>query len=88
MYHYEKVLKASDIVWFVSTSAVIWSSVACVASVSARVPARVRRESLDESKQKKEKRGRGGGGERREQSKLFKSGILFVIYLDELSIYK
>ena len=26
MYHYEKVLKASDIVWFVSTSAVIWSS--------------------------------------------------------------
>ena len=27
MYHYEKLLKASDIVWFVSTSAVIWSSV-------------------------------------------------------------
>ena len=27
VYHYEKVLKASDIVWFVSTSAVILSSV-------------------------------------------------------------
>ena len=27
MYHYEKVLKASDIVWFISTSAIIWSTV-------------------------------------------------------------
>ena len=27
MYHYEKVLKASDIIWSVSISAVIWSSV-------------------------------------------------------------
>ena len=70
VYHYEKVLKASDIVWFVSTSAVIWSSVACVASVSTRV----RRESWDDSKKKKKRK--DGGGERREQSKLFRSGIL------------
>ena len=27
MYHYEKALKASDIVWSVSISAVVWSSV-------------------------------------------------------------
>ena len=71
MYHYEKVLKASDIVWFISTSAVIWSSVACVASVSTRV----RRESWDDSKKKKKER--TGEGEGREGNKVNFSNLVF-----------